>query len=469
MKIYQRLSIQISFFSVLMLFFTITFSAWLYLRASLILVDKVDPNKTVVLTLIKPKLTALLITENKLSLIKEFKNIVENLPAELALFDYLIFDEKFNIVIDSTAPETFVELVRAEATPSNYVVITSTVFDKADIFNIYLMTPAMTIKTHSEDSFKFLAIPKVEPRNNPSIKALITSRVKDHLLHFWWLYLVLSCITTITIHMRLRPLKKLELAAIELSQNKIPQQVGGAGEDEIGRLVNAFNMASEKLKSYEEERVRLFSDISHELRTPVTNMLGRIEAYDDGIVKSPDTVIHFTGEQLKGLANIIEDIQLLNSADSKTLSIAPQKINLSNFLSCWLEQSHFNSTFQSQLYCADQVDLVVDPQRLNQVLDNLLSNAMKAKSEDLNIIIKVTKIEMNIEIIFEDDGQGVSLEHLPFIFERLYRVDTSRANNTGGSGLGLSIVKEYIEAHSGNIYAYQANTGGLGIRINLPV
>lgn len=241
--------------------------------------------------------------------------------------------------------------------------------------------------------------------------------------------------------------------------------------DEVGELARTFNSMVEELSRTEELRRNLVADVAHELRTPVTNIRGYVEGISDGVIKPDNTTLDSIHSETLLLARLIEDLQDLALAESGQMQLRFQPCNLAN-----LVRSASSSMQPSAL--AKQVGLTVtesseifidaDPQRISQVLRNLLVNALMHTPAEGQIQIKANQQNGNAMVSIKDTGSGIPLDDLGHIFDRFYRVDKSRSRSTGGVGLGLTITKRLVEAHQGTIEAFSSEGQGTEVVVTLP-
>ena len=271
----------------------------------------------------------------------------------------------------------------------------------------------------------------------------------------------------------LKPIGHLDKGTEELARRNFTIRIKATTRDELGRLANHFNTMAETLERYEKMRHQWVTDISHELRTPLAVLRAEIEALIDGIrPTTQENILSLHAEVLR-LGKLVEDLHLLAKADSDHLLWQQQCINPIQILRTTVER------FQPRL---DQCGIVPtldvdrlqglpimgDGHRLEQVFTNILDNACKYVQAPGALTIRGEKREQGMTIYFHDSGPGVSQEALPRLFDRLFRVDPSRSRATGGSGLGLSICKQIVENHGGDISADTNTNGGLTICIRLP-
>lgn len=245
-----------------------------------------------------------------------------------------------------------------------------------------------------------------------------------------------------------RPIKDLAFAASEISQGSLQREVQTTRRDEVGELAGAFNRMAKALKAHESLRRKLIADVAHELRTPLGVMRGELEALIDGLIPNDTGRLQSLYDETGRLKQIVDGIEDLNQAEASVLTLKLQCIRLKPFLENILERFRplFGEKKMSiELHCAEDARVDADPERLSQIILNLLSNALKASDEGGNVRVSVEPINDEWAITVEDDGCGIHEEDLPYVFERFYR------GPGGGLGIGLTIVKELVEAHGGRI------------------
>jgi signal transduction histidine kinase len=251
-----------------------------------------------------------------------------------------------------------------------------------------------------------------------------------------------------------RPIRKLANATEVVAGGELGYQVEIDSQDELGRLANSFNQMSIDLESADQARKQMTADIAHDLRTPLSLLHGYTEAMSEGKLNGTKEIFQVMHEQAQHLNYLIEDLRTLTLLDSNELQLNIQDIDPSlvinsikaAFLSL-AEEKGVNLTTEvaSEL---PRVDL--DPDRLNQILGNLLNNALKIIHTGGTIQIKSRQVDDIIMIDVIDNGPGIKEDDLPHIFERFYRTDESRGSD-GSSGLGLAITKKLVEAMGGEI------------------
>jgi two-component system sensor histidine kinase BaeS len=244
------------------------------------------------------------------------------------------------------------------------------------------------------------------------------------------------------------PIKKLTTAARDISEGKVKSRVSVSGNDEIGKLARTFNAMADNLEIQQSLRKKLTSNIAHELRTPLTSIQGEIEGMIDGLIKVDRERLLSLHEEAGRLKTIIEGIEELSIAEGSVLELRKHPINMKPFLGNIKER--FENLFTDkgvklELECEERLTFYADPDRLSQIVINLLSNALKATEKGGRVRIKAGIENTDGFIEIKDTGYGIRKEDMPFIFERFYKA------SEGGLGLGLTIAKELTEAHGGRI------------------
>ncbi len=271
-----------------------------------------------------------------------------------------------------------------------------------------------------------------------------------------------------------RPIRELSLGAQRLAAGEYDMRMTPGPGDELGQLTADFNSLAKVLQENEKSRRRWIADISHELRTPLSILQGEIEAMQDGI-RTPDAerlqVLH---NETTNLTRLVKDLYELSLSDIGALSYQKRPTDLENVLAGCV--AGYRDKFADRgielswlSSCADGVTVPGDADRLKQLFSNLLSNSLRYTDADGRVEVGLSRRGDVAVIDLRDSAPGVPAEHLPHLFERLYRVESSRSRATGGSGLGLSICRSIVEAHDGRISAQGSSLGGLWIQVELPV
>lgn len=240
---------------------------------------------------------------------------------------------------------------------------------------------------------------------------------------------------------------------------------------EVNELTKSIDMLSEELNKQELLRKQLTTDIAHELRTPVTNIQGHLDAIIDGIWDPTPERLTSIREEVQRLGKLIGSIKNLSTFDSSLSQLNKTKTNLSDFI------KNITYTYESKAleknikieYELNEVFAYVDKEKFSQVIVNILVNAIKYTNYGGTILIKVKNYDDSINISIKDNGIGIPKEELHYIFERFYRVDKSRSKDTGGIGVGLAISKAIVAEHGGDILVYSEFGQGSEFVIKLPV
>lgn len=240
---------------------------------------------------------------------------------------------------------------------------------------------------------------------------------------------------------------------------------------EVNELTKSIDMLSEELNKQELLRKQLTTDIAHELRTPVTNIQGHLDAIIDGIWDPTPERLTSIREEVQRLGKLIGSIKNLSTFDSSLSQLNKAKTNLSDFI------KNITYTYESKAleknikieYELNEVFAYVDKEKFSQVIVNILVNAIKYTNYGGTILIKVENYDDSINISIKDNGIGIPKEELHYIFERFYRVDKSRSKDTGGIGVGLAISKAIVSEHGGDILVYSEFGQGSEFVIKLPV
>ena len=282
--------------------------------------------------------------------------------------------------------------------------------------------------------------------------------------------LMMIALIAVVLGRSLAPLQTLTSAAARVQWGELPGQVPVNGTREIISLVSAFNSMTDSLASAEATRRRYLTDISHELRGPLTNLRAQIEAMQDGLVQADSGSLRSIHADTLHLARLVDDLHVLTLADSDSVRLEMDQLNLSDLAEAMVE-SHAPAAADAgtALTFAGSPGLTVraDAQRLDQVVRNVLENSLKyAAGGTVAVTVRSRGAEAVLEIA--DTGPGVPTDELERIFDRFYRTDPSRSRESGGTGLGLSIARSLIVAQNGSITAAPREPHGLSVTIALP-
>jgi len=270
----------------------------------------------------------------------------------------------------------------------------------------------------------------------------------------------------------LKPLHTLKAVAGRMERGDLSQRVSITDKGEIGALAHAFNAMAESLSRSEQARHNLVSDVAHELRNPLMNIRGYLELLTERLLEPTPQTLASLYEETSLLSRLVADLQELSLAEAGQLPLALRPIELVEVVSRavqivqpQLEQTHLT------LHVSIPSDLPLicaDPERVAQILRNLLRNAITHTSSPGEISISGSRSQAWVHISVQDTGTGIAPEHLPYLFERFYRADPSRSRATGGTGLGLAIVKQMVQAHGGQITVASQKGKGTCFTFTLP-
>lgn len=272
----------------------------------------------------------------------------------------------------------------------------------------------------------------------------------------------------------LAPIKELTEGTRALASRRFGTRIEVRSRDELGQLAQDFNMMAQTLERYENMRKQWISDISHELRTPLSILRGEIEALQDRVRNFDAQALDSLNAEVLHMGKIVNDLHELSMADAGALSIDRKPLNPTKVLRETLNifQTKFETSQISivdELHDFPQISMLGDSDRLGQLFANLLENTLRYADSPGSLRIRQSVSSKDVTYYFEDSGPGVPDESLSRLFDRLYRVDSARTRNKGGSGLGLAICKTIAEVHGGGISAANAASGGLQIKVVLPI
>ena len=267
----------------------------------------------------------------------------------------------------------------------------------------------------------------------------------------------------------LRPLSKLQEATRKIRDGNLDFTLEVEEDDEIGELCQDFEEMRIRLKEnaaekvqYDIENKELISNISHDLKTPITAIKGYVEGILDGVASSPeklDKYIRTIYNKANDMDRLIDELTFYSKIDTNKIPYTFTKINVDDYFrdcaeevgldmeSRTIELGYFN-------YVNEDVMIIADVEQLKRVINNIVSNSVKYLDKPRGIInIRIKDVGDFIQVEIEDNGRGIAAKDLPYIFDRFYRTDSSRNSSQGGSGIGLSIVRKIIEDHGGRIWA----------------
>jgi two-component system sensor histidine kinase BaeS len=268
-----------------------------------------------------------------------------------------------------------------------------------------------------------------------------------------------------------RPVRELERTVAALSHGDYERRAGVASGDEIGKLALDINRLAETLDKNRSSRQRWMADIAHELRTPVAILKGEIEALTDGVRDPDHQALSSLGEEIDQLSRLVDDLQTLALADAGALDLRRQPVEFGGLVRQLADSFRDRLAARGislELRITPERTVMGDAQRLRQLLQNLLENCARYVENEGNVRITLGGAPGEVLLAVEDSGPGVAEAELGLLFERFHRLERGRSRAGGGSGLGLSICRNLVEAHGGRIHAARSELGGLAIHIRLP-
>lgn len=292
----------------------------------------------------------------------------------------------------------------------------------------------------------------------------------DILVSILLILVLTACMLTVWIYTSLiNPIKKLQIAAQNIKDGNLDFTVEAESNDEIGELCRTFEEMRQRLKDNTEEKIAsekenkaLISNIAHDLKTPITAVKGYAEGIMDGVADTAekrDKYIRTIYNKANEMDTLINELTLYSKIDTNRIPYNFSRINVADYFNDCIEEigldleakniglAYFN-------YTDEEVQIIADPEQLKRVIHNIIGNSIKYLDKQKGLLnIRIKDVGDFIQVEIEDNGRGIGAKDLPYIFDRFYRTDASRNSSTGGSGIGLSIVKKIIEDHGGKIWA----------------
>ncbi|NUQ38522.1 MAG: HAMP domain-containing histidine kinase [Caldilineales bacterium] len=269
-----------------------------------------------------------------------------------------------------------------------------------------------------------------------------------------------------------RPLRALTAATQRVAQGELGLQVEPGADDELGELTRSFNQMSHDLAEASRLRRQMTADIAHDLRTPLTVILGYTEALAEGKMSGQPAIYDAMHEEAQHLQHLIEDLRTLSLADAGELRLQRQPCSprrlLERILAAHRLQAEQQGVRLHLIAAEDLPDIDIDPDRMTQVLNNLVSNALRHTPAGGEIALAAEGGPANVRLTVRDTGAGIPAADLPHIFERHFRGDKARGQDASASGLGLAIVKSLVDLHGGEIGVSSASDQGATFTITLP-
>lgn len=270
------------------------------------------------------------------------------------------------------------------------------------------------------------------------------------------------------------PIHRLLRASQRIAAGHYTERVPVSGQDELAALATQFNTMAEELETVERRRVALIGDVAHELRTPLATLEGYTEGLLDGVVQPTPTTWAILHDEVGRLKRLVQDLQELSRAEAHQLPVLTSPQIPSDLVRRAVDRL-------MPQFGEKRIDLIVhvpptlpqvqaDPDRITQVLINLLGNALRYTPEGGTITVTAERGGRVVVFHIADTGMGIASEDLPHVFERFYRVDKARSRALGGAGIGLTIARAMVEAHGGQVWAASAGLGeGATFSFSLPL
>lgn len=272
------------------------------------------------------------------------------------------------------------------------------------------------------------------------------------------------------------PIQKLRKATREIKDGNLDYQLDIEGDDEISVLCQDFEDMRVRLKRNAEEKVRdeelnreMISNISHDLKTPITSIKGYVEGIMDGVASSPDRLdkyIRTIYNKANDMDRLVDELTIYSKIDTNNIPYNFSPIGVVDYFGdcseeLQLELEGQGISMQYTNLCSEDIRIIADPEQLKRVINNIVSNSVKYMDKKHGIIsMRVKDLGDMVQVDIEDNGKGIAVRDLPYIFDRFYRTDKARNSKKGGSGIGLAIARKIIEDHGGMIWA--ASREGVG-------
>lgn len=270
----------------------------------------------------------------------------------------------------------------------------------------------------------------------------------------------------------LRPLSTFTQGFHALASGRYDTRIDATRRDEFGALAADFNRLADALARQRDSQREYIADVAHELRTPIAVLRGELHALEDGVRPLDRAAVESLSGEVSRLTRLVEDLHLLAQSDTGALSYHMARLDLAELVhdaqTLWAPQCERAGLRLQMDVSAEAAWVEGDRERLQQLLGNLFANALRYTDAPGRVVLTLQRSGRDWQLRIEDSAPGVPVAALPRLFDRMYRVDTSRARTHGGAGLGLAIAQRIVEAHRGRIGASASALGGLAITIDLP-
>jgi two-component system, OmpR family, sensor histidine kinase BaeS len=310
----------------------------------------------------------------------------------------------------------------------------------------------------------------------PGELAHLDHAFQDTLLIALGVAIAVAAVTALAISLLLaariaEPIRRLAAAAERVARGERGVRLSLAGADELRTVSASFNAMAATLERAETQRREFVSDIAHELRTPVATIDGYLEGLADGVVEPDPATWRMLRDQTARMRRLVDDLATLARADEGRIDLRIERLDLADVLqhAAGAARAAYDDKRVHLAINSESTALDADPDRLAEILANLLANALRHTPAGGAVTITGSSTLDHVRVAVEDTGEGIPPDELDRIFERFHRVDPSRSRATGGSGLGLAISRALVHAHGGTIRADSRGAGhGTRIEIDLP-
>jgi signal transduction histidine kinase len=266
------------------------------------------------------------------------------------------------------------------------------------------------------------------------------------------------------------PLRSMERAATAMADGDLSKRVSASSADEVGRLAAAFNHMADELAAEDQHQRELVANVSHELRTPISALRATLENVVDGVVAPEPALLRTMLAQTERLQRLVTQLLDLSRLESGGTPLHKLTFPVVDLLDAVADEAALHSpdlVFDVQIE-PDDLAVAGDPERLHQVVANLVENAARFAPDDTAVVLRARRSGAEVVLEVEDHGPGIPAESLSRVFERFYRTDEARSADEGGSGLGLAIARWIVELHGGAIRAETVAPHGCRMVVRLP-
>jgi signal transduction histidine kinase len=297
----------------------------------------------------------------------------------------------------------------------------------------------------------------------------------------WWQFLLVGLVaaTVSLVVARLiargmtQPLRDMAAAARRMETGDYSVRVQTRSRDEVGQLAAAFNRMSAELMTLEQSRRDLVANVSHELKTPITAIRAHLENILDGVESTEPATLALMLGQVERLGRLVDQLLELSKLESGEVALQPEPLALHPLVDQLFSEIGVAIPGRALVLDNEVPDdlpaVLADPERVHQVLFNLVDNAIRFTPDGGTVTVSARDVDGAVHVAVADTGSGIPPEHLPRLFERFYRVDHARAREQGGTGIGLAIARSVVEAHGGTIAAESEPGRGSVFRFDLPI